>query len=67
MEEKSDSKICPRCGYAEGAAPESALHLPPGTVLQGKYLLGRTLGQGGSGETRPARFMRGLVEIRQSC
>jgi serine/threonine protein kinase len=51
MEEKSDSKICPRCGYAKGAAPESSLHLPPGTVLQGKYLLGYALGQGGFGIT----------------
>jgi serine/threonine protein kinase len=45
------SLTCPYCGYEEGAAPESLLHLPAGTVLQGKYLLGRVLGQGGFGIT----------------
>ncbi len=33
------------------ASPASALHLPPGIVLQDKYLLGRALGQGGFGIT----------------
>ncbi len=51
MEEKDAGKNCPRCGLHEGAGPESALHLPPGTVLQDKYLLGRALGQGGFGIT----------------
>ncbi len=51
MEQKGTAKLCPFCGYAEGAAPEAALHLPPGTVLENKYLLGRALGQGGFGIT----------------
>jgi len=51
MEERGAIDICPYCGWVEGCAPESALHLPPGTVLQGKYLLGRALGQGGFGIT----------------
>jgi len=51
MEEKSNGITCPRCGYEEETPPESLLHLSPGTVLQGKYLIGRALGQGGFGIT----------------
>jgi len=51
MEEMGAGNTCPHCGYGEGAYPESLLHLPPGTVLQNKYLLGRVLGQGGFGIT----------------
>jgi serine/threonine protein kinase len=51
MEEKGVSKTCPHCGLSVGAEPESVLHLPPGIVLQDKYLLGRALGQGGFGIT----------------
>jgi len=51
MEEIGAAKTCPHCGLPAGAGPESALHLPPGTILQDKYLLGRALGQGGFGIT----------------
>ncbi len=51
MEEKGFSLTCPHCGYSEEDSPESLLHLPPGKVLQNKYLLGRVLGQGGFGIT----------------
>jgi serine/threonine protein kinase len=51
MEDKGDSQVCSYCGLLVEATAESALHLPPGTVLQGKFLLGRVLGQGGFGIT----------------
>ena len=51
MEEKFDELTCPHCGWVVDAAPESLLHLKPGTVLQDKYLIGRALGQGGFGIT----------------
>lgn len=51
MEEKGVSQTCPHCGFKEGTIPESALHLPPGTVLYDKYILGRVLGHGGFGIT----------------
>jgi serine/threonine protein kinase len=51
MEEKSTGSTCPRCGYQQGASPISAHHLPPGTILENKYLLGKVLGQGGFGIT----------------
>ena len=55
MEEKEAVKVCPHCGYDQEAAPESLIHLPPGTILEDKYLLGKALGQGGFGITYIAR------------
>lgn len=40
---------CPHCGYQPGEAPGYAL--APGTILNGKYLVGKLLGQGGFGLT----------------
>ncbi|HWP97499.1 MAG TPA: protein kinase [Syntrophomonadaceae bacterium] len=51
MSDKGENAICPYCGWVEGSDPESGQHLPVGTVLQKKYLLGRVLGQGGFGIT----------------
>jgi serine/threonine protein kinase len=45
------STPCGACGYDERAASVSPLHLPPRTILNGHYLLGRALGQGGFGVT----------------
>ena len=51
MEYKGDALQCPGCGWKESGLPESTLHLPPRTILAGKYVLGRVLGQGGFGIT----------------
>jgi serine/threonine protein kinase len=51
MKEKGSVERCPYCDWLEGTAPESTLHLPPRTLLQDKYLIGRVLGQGGFGIT----------------
>ena len=42
---------CLHCGWREGTPPESAHQLAPRTVLNGTYLVGRALGQGGFGIT----------------
>ena len=42
---------CPDCGYAPGKQPGQEYALPPETILAGKYLVGRVLGQGGFGIT----------------
>ncbi len=51
MEEKGEEQKCSKCGWVEDTLAASALHLPPGTILHGKYVLGRVLGQGGFGIT----------------
>lgn len=51
MEEKGDAPVCPKCGWVQGTQTDSPLHLKPGTVLAGKYLVGRVLGHGGFGIT----------------
>jgi len=45
-----NAPVCPHCGYdtRNSGAPHQ---LPPGTVLQNRYLLGKVLGQGGFGIT----------------
>ena len=47
MEDKGYRVQCSQCGYAEDAAPKLSYYLQPRTVLHDKYLVGRTLGQGG--------------------
>ena len=49
--DKGGGETCPYCGYKEGTPAENELHLSPGTVLKGQYLVGRVLGYGGFGVT----------------
>ena len=42
---------CPYCGFELSGYIPSPHHLPPGTVLAGKYLTGRSIGEGGFGIT----------------
>jgi len=51
MTEIESIAACPSCGWVQGSAAESVLHLPPDTLLDNKYLIGRVLGQGGFGIT----------------
>jgi hypothetical protein len=43
MAEKGDVQYCPCRGCQEDTAPESPMYIKPGTILYGKYLLGRAL------------------------
>ena len=51
MREKPDSGICPYCGFDEAQYEPSPHHLPPRSILGGKCLVGRVLGEGGFGIT----------------
>ena len=51
MELKGEEPVCPHCGYDTRSGAASGHHLPPGTILQEKYLIGKVLGQGGFGIT----------------
>ena len=51
MKEKSKPGPCPHCGFDKSAYETAPHHLPPGTILYGKYMIGRALGEGGFGIT----------------
>ena len=48
---KDELEICPFCGYIEDTPAEEDVHISPGTVLAGRYVIGRVLGFGGFGVT----------------
>ena len=49
--EETASMPCPHCGYLHQNSAEQMFALQPGTILYGRYLVGRVLGQGGFGIT----------------
>jgi serine/threonine protein kinase len=51
MQDRGSAEKCPHCAWREGDPAESPLQLPPRTVVNGCYLIGRALGQGGFGIT----------------
>lgn len=52
MEQYEDEfDVCPYCGFVEGTMPAEALHIEPGSILAGRYIVGRVIGFGGFGVT----------------
>ena len=49
--EGTNGRPCPKCGHILGQAREVTHQLKPYTILQGKYLVGDVLGEGGFGIT----------------
>ena len=50
-EKKENEAVCPHCGHTAADYRENGYELPPFTVLNGRYLLGRMIGAGGFGIT----------------
>ncbi|MDE6567975.1 MAG: serine/threonine protein kinase [Lachnospiraceae bacterium] len=48
---KGQSRICPNCGFAEGADPAQPYYLSPGTVLGKHFIVGTVIGVGNYGIT----------------
>jgi ribose transport system substrate-binding protein len=48
--DKGSALICPECGF-DGKVDSEKLVLAPGSILNGKYIVGKVLGQGGFGIT----------------
>ncbi len=47
MEMEDHLQVCPHCGYDEASAVQESYYLKPGTVIGGKYIVGRALKYGG--------------------
>lgn len=48
---KGKSRICPNCGFAEGADPAQPYYLSPGTILGKHFIVGTVIGAGSYGIT----------------
>lgn len=62
MTDKNSLSICPECGWRDEHLPGSFQYLPPRTVLNQRYLIGRVLGQGAFGITYLAKDI--ILDIR---
>lgn len=51
MSELDENGNCPNCEWQETDLPEGVHHLKPRTILNGKYIIGKVLGEGGFGIT----------------
>ncbi|MDR1184201.1 MAG: serine/threonine protein kinase, partial [Coriobacteriales bacterium] len=52
MEEfREGGQFCPYCGYPVASGPSEGSALPEGSILSGRYIVGRVLGIGGFGIT----------------
>lgn len=59
---ETDDSVCGKCGFNNQITPEDPNHLPY-TVLNGKYLVGKVLGQGGFGITYIGLDLNLLVKV----
>jgi len=50
-EQKNPGRFCPKCGFDRSAYQIESHHLIPGTMLRGRYRIGKVLGEGGFGIT----------------
>ncbi len=51
MSDTGGAAVCPKCGFNGSEYVSPPHHLKPGSLLNGKYLVGKALGEGGFGIT----------------
>lgn len=51
MSKKGEGEPCPKCGFNNNGYVSPPHHLKAGTILGGKYIIGKALGEGGFGIT----------------
>ncbi|MGN1203511.1 MAG: serine/threonine protein kinase, partial [Lachnospiraceae bacterium] len=68
MKEYNDSyDMCPYCGHEKNAAPKELYFLTEGTVIQKRYEIGTSVGNGGFGITYKAwdRTLQKTVAVKE--
>lgn len=55
--EEITSQPCPHCGFDPATPVSDYSVLKPGSILPGKYIVGRTIGKGGFGITYLAYYI----------
>lgn len=68
MKEYPDSyDMCPYCGYEKGTPPKELYFLTPGTIIQDRYEIGTSAGNGGFGITYRAwdRELQKIVAVKE--
>lgn len=59
--------VCPHCGNIQSRNPQEAYQLCPGTILAGRYVIGKALGVGGFGITYKAwdKKLQAMIAIKE--
>ncbi len=64
---QNDNGICPNCGFDVSPAKREVNHLPKGTLLAGRYIIGEVCGFGGFGITYKSydKELESIVAIKE--
>ena len=63
QEKANPAGVCPHCGFDPAAQTQFPMALPMGSILAGRYIVGRVLGQGGFGITYVALDVKQKIRV----